>query len=195
MKVLLLLRSENSDEENEYYIKAIKKFGGDIVFLEDTVEEEKVYKVLNVVDGVLLPGGDNVGKLDFLIIDYAFKNDLRLLGICQGMQSMALWKSKKQLLSIGSNAHYSDKNYVHSVFLEDGVVKNIYGKSELLVNSHHFHKVLESVMFKVVGYSNDGIVEAIENSYAVFQVGVQWHPERMIDYDENSRVLFRKFLL
>ena len=42
--------------------------------------------------------------------------------------------------------------------------------------------------------SKDGVVEVIENSNASFQVGVQWHPERMIGYDDDNMLLFKAFL-
>ena len=194
MRVLLLIRKENSDVENIDYIKAIKLFGGEVVLIEDNALESEVYKKLKTIDGVLLPGGDNIGRLDFFIINYAYQNNLRMLGICQGMQSMALWKSKDSLISLENDIHYSPDKYKHSVILNDSLVKSILKKDKLMVNSHHKQHVVTSTMFKVVGFSDDGVVEVIENSNASFQIGVQWHPERMIDYDEYSRVLFRKFL-
>lgn len=194
MRILLLIRKENNDVENMHYIKAIKRFGGDVILLEDSALESKAYEKLKVVDGVLLPGGDNVGRLDFFIINYAYQNNLRLLGICQGMQSMALWKSKKRLIPLENDIHYSTDKYKHSVSLNDSFVKSILKKDKLMVNSHHKQHVLTSTKFKVVGFSDDGVVEVIENSNASFQVGVQWHPERMIDYDEDSIRLFKAFL-
>ena len=47
--------------------------------------------------------------------------------------------------------------------------------------------------FKAVGYSDDGLIEAVEGS-GDFQIGVQWHPERMLDFDEGSVRLFKAFL-
>ena len=194
MRILLLIRKENNDVENMHYIKAIKRFGGDVILLEDSALESKAYEKLKVVDGVLLPGGVNVGRLDFFIINYAYQNNLRLLGICQGMQSMALWKSKEVLIPLENDMHYSTDKYKHSVSLNDSFVKSILKKDKLMVNSHHKQHVLTSTKFKVVGFSDDGVVEVIENSNASFQVGVQWHPERMIDYDEDSIRLFKAFL-
>lgn len=194
MKILLLIRRENNGTENTDYIKAIRHFGGKVVLLEDSALESKVYEKLKMVDGVLLPGGDNVGRLDFFIINYAYQNNLRMLGICQGMQSMALWKSKEGLISLESDIHYSTDKYKHLVLLSDSIVKSILKKDKLMVNSHHKQHVLTSTMFKIVGVSDDGVVEVIENSNASFQVGVQWHPERMIDYDEASILLFKAFL-
>ena len=48
--------------------------------------------------------------------------------------------------------------------------------------------------FEIVGKSEDGLVEALENKNHSFQIGVQWHPERMISYDSLSRKLFQRFL-
>ena len=36
------------------------------------------------------------------------------------------------------------------------------------------------------------LIEAIENKYCDFNIGVQWHPE-ILD-DENSNLLFEKFI-
>ncbi|MBV8221767.1 MAG: gamma-glutamyl-gamma-aminobutyrate hydrolase family protein, partial [Candidatus Eremiobacteraeota bacterium] len=40
-----------------------------------------------------------------------------------------------------------------------------------------------------------GIVEAIEDPEArAFLIGVQWHPEELVENDEPSRSLFRGFV-
>lgn len=90
-KFLLLLRSENTDEENKCYIRAIEQFGGEVVLVRDTDSYDDVLRMLQEVCGILLPGGYDVGRLDCFLISYAVSHQLRLLGICQGMQSMALW--------------------------------------------------------------------------------------------------------
>ena len=64
-KFLLLLRSENTEEENKCYIRAIEEFGGEVVFVRDTDSYDDVLKVLQEVYGILLPGGYDVGRLDY----------------------------------------------------------------------------------------------------------------------------------
>ena len=64
-KFLLLLRSENTEAENKYYIQAIEEFGGEVVFARDTDSYDDVLKVLQEVCGILLPGGYDVGRLDY----------------------------------------------------------------------------------------------------------------------------------
>ena len=48
-KVLLLIRKENSSFSNEMYIKAIEKFGGSPVLINDDISEDECLKVLKDV--------------------------------------------------------------------------------------------------------------------------------------------------
>ena len=189
-----MLRSENTDEENKGYIRAIEQFGGEVVLVRDTDSYDDVLRMLQEVCGILLPGGYDVGRLDYFLIFYAVSHQLRLLGICQGMQSMALWGSDKHLVSIGSSSHHQKKDYVHSVLLDDSRLQQILGVSQIKVNSYHYQTVLSSHYFKVVGKSSDGFIEVVEDSNQCFQIGVQWHPERMLEYDDASRKLFLEFV-
>lgn len=194
-KILLLIREENSDLANNRYIKAIEKFGGEVVLVRDDCSKDKCLERLSCVDGILLPGGDEVGPLDYFLIEYAIHNKLRLLGICQGMQSMALFGSDDTLVEIGNMTHKQNDNYVHSVRLTDNSkLHDIYDNDVIRVNSHHIQTVLNSYYFSVAGLSDDGLIEAVENKDAFFQIGVQWHPEMMIDYDVGSQALLRSFI-
>lgn len=193
-KILLLIRSENTEEENGYYIKAIEQFGGEVVLAFDGESQEKILRKLEEVTGILLPGGLEVGFHDFFLIEYALKHNLKLLGICQGMQSMALYQTANQLVSIENFNHQQKEGYVHEVSLFSGKVKDIFENSKIMVNSHHLQTVLSGGMFSVVGRSSDGLIEAIEGYSKIFQVGVQWHPERMLDYDSGSNRLFLAFI-
>ncbi len=194
MKILLLLREENTEEENQYYIDAIRQFGGEIFFVTDKCCFSSALKRLSLVDGILLPGGNDVGRLDFFLIGYALTHHLRLLGICQGMQSMALYGSGYKLEEIGNDFHYQQGKYAHSIFLSSSKLRKIFDRDVIFVNSHHHQTVSVSVYFSVVGRSSDNLIEAIENPNHEFQIGLQWHPERMISYDSLSRKLFQRFL-
>lgn len=194
MKIAVLIRKENSNLANEYYIKGIERFSGEVVLIKDSYDIKEVESLLKGVNGILLTGGDEVGPLDFYLIEYAINNNLKLLGICQGMQSMALYGSNDKLISINNSSHNSDKKYVHSVYLKPGKLMRLLDKDKLLVNSHHLQTVKNSYKFIVSGYSNDGLIEVVEGCRDTFQVGVQWHPERMLDYDVDSRKILEKFV-
>ena len=44
------------------------------------------------------------------------------------------------------------------------------------------------------GYSEDGIIEAIERKDKKFAIGVQWHPEMIYNESEESQRLFKSFI-
>ena len=185
MKIVAVLdRYENSkDNEDKYYLNAIKKFGGVPILIN-----EYNLELLNLCGGVLLTGGDNKGSLDDYLISYAIKNKLPLLGICQGMQSMAMYETDNKLVDVDN--HYQREHYV---YLEDSNLRKIIGNDKILVNSYHHQQIKSSKIFKIVGKSLDGVVEAVESIYHPFQIGVEWHPERMIDSMESQK-LFIEFI-
>ncbi len=183
----ILKREENIKEENKYYEDAVKKFGAVPCFLTE-INLEKIEKC----SGIIITGGNQKGALDDILIKYALENNLPLLGICQGMQSMALYNSLDHLEKISN--HHQKEGYVHKVYLEKSHLRDIVKKSCIEVNSHHYEMVKKSYLFSIVGKSSDGVIEAIENRCHTFQIGVQWHPERMISYDEVSNKLFSYFI-
>ena len=194
MNILLLIREESSNNNINNYIRAIELYNGNVIKIKDNIDTNCLLKILKNIDGILLTGGDKVGRLDYFLIKYAIDNNLKLLGICQGMQSMALYGSEDSLVEIGNMSHNKYKNYCHNVKLSNSKLKDILNKEVVEVNSYHKQKVLNSYYFKVVGMSDDGIIEAVESNNNIFQIGLQWHPEKMIDYDNNSKLIFDYFI-
>lgn len=194
MNILLLIREESSNNNINNYIRAIELYNGNVIKIKDNIDTNCLLKILKNIDGILLTGGDKVGRLDYFLIKYAIDNNLKLLGICQGMQSMALYGSEDSLVEIGNLSHNKYKNYCHNVRLSNSKLKNILNKEVIEVNSYHKQKVLNSNYFKIVGMSDDGIIEAVESNNNIFQIGLQWHPEKMIDYDNNSKLIFDYFI-
>ena len=194
MNILLLIREESSNNNINNYIRAIELYNGNVIKIKDNIDTNCLLKILKNIDGILLTGGDKVGRLDYFLIKYAIDNNLKLLGICQGMQSMALYGSEDSLVEIGNLSHNKYKNYCHNVKLSNSKLKDILNKEVVEVNSYHKQKVLNSNYFKIVGMSDDGIIEAVESNNNIFQIGLQWHPEKMIDYDNNSKLIFDYFI-
>lgn len=183
----ILERLENLGNNNERYIEAIKRFGGTPLLIGEYNQE-----LLSICNGLLITGGNTKEPLDDVFIEYARKYDLPLLGICQGMQSMALYQTDHKLEPVRN--HHQGEGYQHEVFFNNSKLKEIIGKEKIKVNTYHYQTVRESKYFDIVGKSEDGILEALENSAHPFQIGVQWHPERMIDYDSDNRKIFQEFI-
>ena len=75
-----------------------------------------------------------------------------------------------------------------------GLFYKIVGKEELSVNSFHRRCATANEIYRTVGVSEDGVIEAMELPGAEFNFGVQWHPEIMYPYDEDSRKIINAFI-
>lgn len=159
-------------------------------------EKDMLIKQISFCDGILLPGGFKINKFDRFICEYAIDNDIPLLGICLGMQIMSnykrdiLWNEKNS-----SNIdHYNGgTNLVHNVSLDkNSYLYSIINSENIMVTSRHNYHVLDNSLFKNVGFSDDGYIEAIEYTKNRFCIGVQWHPEDM--NDNSSKGIFEAFI-
>jgi len=114
--------------------------------------------------------------------------DKPVLGICLGMQLMALFHGGKlnQYLPdthAAADAHKDRKR--HGLVLEPGdhVLAQLTPQSkgarlDLTVVSHHQQAVADPGHMRIIARSADGVIEAIDLPSRKFYVGVQWHPER-----------------
>ena len=181
---------------------AVIKFGGlPIMIIPPTLnnynqelsksEKEEIAYFLKLCDGVVLQGGDNFYKYDEFIAKFTYNYNIPTLGICLGMQLMSFIFNGK----IGSvDNHLSNELYVHNnQVLKNTMLYNIVNTDSILVNSRHKDYII-STDLKINSISSDGIIEGIEASDKDFYIGVQWHPESMIDYDQNSCLIFKSFI-
>ena len=78
----------------------------------------------------------------------------------------------------------------HSVVIEeDNSLHAIVGATELEVNSAH-HQAVDKLApgLRVLARAPDGIVEAVQMTDREFFLGVQWHPERIFEREEQRRI-------
>jgi len=63
------------------------------------------------------------------------------------------------------------------------------------VNTFHHQAVAEPAPgFTVTAHAPDGTIEGFESRHHRFVIGVQWHPERMVDHHTRHRPLFERFV-
>lgn len=129
-----------------------------------------------------------------------------ILGICRGMQMLNVAAGGKLYQDIYSQIdeellkHSQDApTYygTHTIRLEEGsLLQEIVQSNELRVNSRHHQAVKEVAKdFMVSARARDGIIEAIESKEHSFALGVQWHPENMLEgKDEASELIFKAFI-
>lgn len=184
----IILRKEN----NKYYlnqniIKAIEKYNGIPlgIFNED-------YELIDKCDGIILPGGDNIEKQDLNIISYLYKKDIPTLGICLGMQEIGyLFNGKMNEISNYNHLKKYDR-YAHDInVIKNSKLYEIIGKDKIKVNSRHKDYLINTGL-NISSISD--VIESIEDKKKKFFIGVQWHPEDMLDYDINSNKLFEFFI-
>ena len=148
-------------------------------------------QLIDLCDGIIFQGGDNFEKYDMDALKYIYDIDKPVLGICLGMQLMGMLFEGTM---IDINNHKKKLLYVHSVTVnKNSTLYNIFKTNIIKVNSRHM-SVIKNTKLKITGISNDGYIEAVEAPNKKFFVGIQWHPESMIDYDDKQNNLFKYFV-
>jgi putative glutamine amidotransferase len=126
--------------------------------------------------------------------------DRPYLGICNGMQMLGclsgcLMSGHASTYTDGTIAH-DDRETRHSVtVLADTQLHTITAKGQISVNSFHREALVQlSDAVTVNAMSPDGLIEGIERQDKTFAVGVQWHPERLIEETVDASALFAAFV-
>lgn len=156
---------------------------------DDKLDNSKLNCVLNKCDGFIIPGGTYHQNLDEYVINYAIKNDKPLLGICLGFQILCSMFSDPRerydmTIPIPNDNHYKPNiKYAHKIKIkEHTLLKTILKKNEISVNSLH-HTYINNNLKEIIisSTSEDNIIESIEYPNKKFIMGLQWHPEAIMD--------------
>lgn len=134
----------------------------------------------------------------------ALARNLPVLGICGGMQLLnvhlggTLFQDiARELPTARPHEQTHDRTHPqHPIDVKDGtLLADCVGKGQLMVNSTH-HQAVKTVGPKLVisAVAPDGVVEAIESKGHPFAVGVQWHPELLLESIPLHLGLYRAFV-
>lgn len=125
-----------------------------------------------------------------------------LLAICRGLQVLNVARSGTlhqhvpdlfgDAVTHSQSGARSDRT--HEVIVEPGtLLADLAGAARLRVNSLH-HQAIKDLGdgLKPVAWAEDKVIEAVELPGARgFVLGVQWHPEELVDDDPTALALFR----
>lgn len=161
-------------------------------------EKETIENYLNMCNGIFLPGGVKFTPNDRYLLERAIEKELPILGVCLGMQMMSCYKEDvviKQNEDDNHNQGNDETILFHKVKIDkDSKLYKILGIEEFEVNSLHNRHVTPNSIYKTVGNSPDGLIEAIEYPSEVFNIGIQWHPEISYSFDSNSKKIIDYFV-
>jgi putative glutamine amidotransferase len=145
-----------------------------------------VVKMLDVMhpDGILLTGGNNPIKYggnaperdntDSILISFAVDNNIPLLGVCRGMQSIVIYFGGT-LDNV--NGHIAVRHTLDN-------------RRE--VNSFHSYSPASLSDFLVpLAHSDDGKIESIKHKTLPI-MGIMWHPEREPVFQPEDMNIFGK---
>ena len=192
----------------EGYYKSVVAAGGVPVIIPPVADPDVILNTLERLDGLILSGGGDHNPLwvgeqpspklggicaerdlpELLITRLAYNRQLPILGICRGIQTLAValgGKVAQDISDVAQVKHSQDADRTtatHTVNLEpDSLLAQIYN-GPLSVNSFHHQAVSDAgPLFRIVGRAADGIVEAMESTQYKSVLGVQWHPECLAD--------------
>ena len=209
----------------EAYYRSVQQAGGVPVIIPPLADTDSIINTLEHIDGLLLSGGADYNPLyageepipalgginserdlpELLITRLAYNRQIPILGICRGIQTLAMAlggkvcqdiesekgtvKSEKLTTAVKHSQDADRSEPTHSVTIEkDSTLFNIYKSylssltshlsSQLFVNSFHHQAVGDTgPLFRVTATAPDGTIEAIESTEYKSILGVQWHPE------------------
>ena len=188
---------------DRYYLSVVEA-GGTPLLIPPVADRDVIASTLEHIDGLLLTGGADINPLwtgeepvaelsninstrdlpELLATRLAYNRQIPILGICRGIQTLAVALDGKVRQHVASEIKHSQdaprEELTHSVTIGDGTtLRGIFGGAgRMFVNSiHHQAVAAPGRRFRVSARAADGVIEAIESNEYKPVIGVQWHPE------------------
>jgi putative glutamine amidotransferase len=188
------------------YARSVEAAGGVAVLLPP--QNTGAAEVVSRLDGVIIAGGADVDPArygapahprtqfwrpdrdawEWALLDAAEGTGLPVLGICRGLQLMAVRAGGTLEQHLPDVVGHSEHAPAPGAFgwtpirtEPESLVRALVG-DEVQVSCHHHQAVARHPRFAVTARAADGTIEAIEDPDRPFWMAVQWHPEYGDDY-------------
>lgn len=195
---------------SEKYYSQVVKAGGTPYLIPPVADQDVIINTLEHLDGLLLTGGGDFNPLwcgeepsaklhsinakrdlpELLITRLAYNRQIPMLGICRGIQTLAIaldGEVEQDIYEKGAKIKHSQdadrSEPTHTVKLAEGsILHALYRSGTIAVNTFHHQAVRKAgPRFRVTAVAPDNVIEAIESSEFKPIMGVQWHPEWLGD--------------
>ena len=206
---------DNVQSLDSHYIHAIEAAGGFPVIVPMLQSSNLMNELAASLDGLVITGGPGItrgliGDLpdDLPPVDvvrdtadkliYEAMTERPVLGICYGMQFINAMTGGGIYADVtvqkrGSLVHSAGRGgQPHTITIKsNSQLHDMLHRDHLQVNTRHIQAIAEiGHGLRAVAHSPDGVIEAIE-SIDGRMIGVQFHPEQMLD---RTRPLFEEFV-
>jgi putative glutamine amidotransferase len=207
---------------SSYYTDSVVNSDMTPVMFPSSLDPDEAGRLVGLVDGVLLSGGDDIDpssyetsntdskrvstaadQFEVAVVAAAREQSKPILAICRGLQplNVALGGSLIQEVTSEGGTHdlitrdHEEMNARRHVvtFEPDAILARIYGATEAKVNTLH-HQGLDRLAhgLLVEGRTDDGLIEAARYDGDWWALGVQWHPERLEGDHQEIFAAFRR---
>jgi putative glutamine amidotransferase len=148
-------------------------------------------------------------EIELSLTRWALEDGKPLLAVCRGIQvvNVAAGGTVHQDLASqlpGAIKHdyfprrgqYTRDLLAHEVEVAEGSrLASLLGASTVQVNSMHHQGIKRlAPRLRPTAYAPDGLIEGLESPNGHFLLGVQWHPEALVERDPRMHRLFTAFI-
>jgi putative glutamine amidotransferase len=187
------------------YIDALRAAGAQVLLVppEQAMAAAAAERLVRVLDALVVAGGVDVDPAHYgqpphpvlqpprpdrddaelALVRAATEADLPMLGVCRGMQVMAVAAggSLEQHLPdrLGTEVHSPTPGRYGSHGVRTAPssrLRSVLGE-RVDVPTHHHQGVASHPGYQATAWADDGVLEGMEALGARWRVGVQWHPE------------------
>ncbi len=201
------------------YVEGVAQAGALPLIFPFTRSLARVEALLDLVDGLLLTGGGDIAALvynqdpvrvwgpdperdafELLMIQEARRRKLPIFAICRGIQILNVAYGGTLIQHLETGQQHAPRRQEEAIYHRISIdpesrLYRLLGRDTVVVNSYHhqaIHHLGEGL--RDVAWASDGTIEAVEGTDPDhFVLGVQFHPERMLDGPE-ARILFQAFV-